>query len=89
MIYFCAQKNRRELVLASANLNGIDYLEVLGSPGCGNQLAVTFLKPASSLGLASGNISITTNGAPVQVVSILPVSAQDPAVVTQVRVVAT
>ena len=82
MIYFCAQKNRRELVLASANLNGIDYLEVLGSPGCGNQLAVTFLKPASSLGLASGNISITTNGAPVQAVSILPVSAQDPAVVT-------
>jgi hypothetical protein len=82
MIYFCAQKNRRELILASANLNGIDYLEILGSPGCGNQLAVTFLKDASSLGLAPGNISITTSGAPVQVVSIFPASAQDPTVVT-------
>ena len=29
MIYLCAQKNRRELVLAQTKLNGIDYLEVL------------------------------------------------------------
>ena len=43
MIYFCSQSNRRELVLQSP-LNGIDYLEVLGDPGCGTQLAVTFLK---------------------------------------------
>ena len=47
MIYFCAQKNRRELVVQHAGLNGIDYLEVLGSPGCGTQLAVTFLKDAT------------------------------------------
>ena len=35
MIYFCAQKNRRALVLQSATLNGIDYLEVVGDNGCG------------------------------------------------------
>ena len=36
MIYFCTQKNRRDLVLQTAALNGIDYLEVLGEPGCGH-----------------------------------------------------
>jgi hypothetical protein len=81
MIYFCAQKNRRELVLQKAGLNGIDYLEVLGSPGCGTQLAVTFLKDARSLGLDPAAISIT-GGAAVQVVSVTPATAQDPAVVT-------
>ena len=81
MIYFCAQKNRRELVLRAPGLNGIDYLEVLGSPGCGNQLAVTFLKDAQSLGLAPANISIT-GGAPVQVASISPATAGNPTVVT-------
>ena len=47
MIYSCGQENRRELVLQQAGLNGIDYLEVLGSPGCGTQLAVTFVKDAT------------------------------------------
>ena len=32
-VYFCAQSNRRELVLRAEGLNGIDYLEVLGDPG--------------------------------------------------------
>ena len=60
MIYFCAQKNRRELVLQPPGLNGIDYLEVLGSPGCGTQLAVTFLKRRHvAAASARTNISIT------------------------------
>jgi hypothetical protein len=81
MIYFCGQQNRRELVLHNPALNGIDYLEVLGSPGCGTQLAVTFLRPAQSLGLTPANISIT-GGTLVQAVSVSPATAQDPYVVT-------
>jgi hypothetical protein len=80
MIYFCTQKNRRELVLQTAVLNGIDYLEVLGDAGCGKQLAVTFLKPVQSLALTPSTISIT-GGAPVQVVSI-SYTASDPTVAT-------
>ncbi|WP_233841161.1 baseplate J/gp47 family protein [Dyella sp. 2HG41-7] len=60
MIYFCSQKNRRDLVLRSALLNGIDYLEVISDhPGCGKQLAVTFLKDARGLHLTPGNVVIT------------------------------
>jgi Baseplate J-like protein len=84
MIYFCAQNKRRELVLQQAGLNGIDYLEVLevpGSPGCGTQLAVSFLKDATSLAFDSSLISIT-GGAPVTVVSVTAATAQDPTVVT-------
>jgi Baseplate J-like protein len=80
MIYFCAQKNRRELVLAKKKLNGIDYLEVLGSPGCGTQLAVTFLNDATSLSLGTKQISIT-GGAPVHAASVTAATAQDPNVV--------
>ena len=47
MIYFCGQSARRELVLATPGLNGIDYLEVPGPPGCGTQLVITFLKDAA------------------------------------------
>jgi hypothetical protein len=81
MIYFCAQKNRRELVLAQKSLNGIDYLEVLGSPGCGKQLAVTFLDDATSLSLGTNQISIT-GGAPVLATSITAATAEEPNVVT-------
>jgi hypothetical protein len=81
MIYFCTQKNRREKVLQSTAVNGIDYLEVLGAVGCGQQLAVTFLKDARPLGLTADNISIT-GGAPVQAVHVWPVTADDPAQVT-------
>ena len=81
MIYFCSQKNRRELVLQAAGLNGIDYLQVLGPPGCGTELAVTFLKDATSRALTPANISIT-GGSPVHVVSIMPATATDPTVVT-------
>ena len=58
MIYFCAQKNRRALVLQST-LNGIDYLEVLGDPGCGKDLAVTFLHDPGPLKLTPDNFAIT------------------------------
>jgi hypothetical protein len=58
-VYFCAQSNRRELVLQAAGLNGIDYLEVLGDPGCGTQLAVSMLKDARPLALTAGNVSIS------------------------------
>ncbi|HSU19811.1 MAG TPA: hypothetical protein VLI45_08740, partial [Acidobacteriaceae bacterium] len=71
MIYFCSQKNRRALVLASPALNGIDFLEVVGPTGCGKQLALTLLKDARSLALGPENISIT-GGAAVQVSSITP-----------------
>lgn len=81
MIYFCAQQNRRELVLQIAGLNGIDYLEVLGPAGCGQQLAVTFLKEARSLALTSDNISIT-GGAPVQAGPVSPATADNPLLVT-------
>lgn len=81
MIYFCAQSQRRELVLQTAGLNGIDYLEVLGDPGCGDQLAVTFLKDAQALDLAPDNVSIT-GGAPVAVTDIVPATAEDPTTVT-------
>lgn len=69
MIYFCSQKNRRALVLQHPALNGIDYLEVVGGTGCGQQLAVTLLKDARSLALTPANIAIA-GGAPVQAVSI-------------------
>ena len=84
MIYFCAQKNRRELVLAQNKLNGIDYLEVVevpGSPGCGTQLTVTFLNPATSLSFDQGQISIT-GGSPVQATGVTPATARDPTEVT-------
>jgi len=77
MIYFCAQKNRRALVLQSATLNGIDYLEVVGDNGCGRQLAVTMLKDARTLTLNAGNIAIS-GGAPVAAVSITSADDDDP-----------
>jgi hypothetical protein len=81
VIYFCSQANRRELVLSSPKLNGIDYLEVLGEPGCGKQLALTFLKDARPLGLTTANVSIS-GGAAVEASSIEPIAEEDPTVVT-------
>ena len=59
MIVFCAGKERRNLVLATMGVNGLDYLEVLGAPGCGDKLALTFLKPAAGLKLKKENFSLT------------------------------
>jgi len=92
MIYFCAQQKRRELVLGVSGLNGIDYLEVLGPAGRGTQLAVTFLKPATSLMLTTPNIGVTgggagnvayisiSGGAAVQVASVTQPTAGDPTI---------
>ncbi len=77
MIYFCSQKNRRALVLQSPTLNGIDYLEVVGTTGCGQQLAVTLLKDARSIALTPDNLVIT-GGAPVRAISILSATVDDP-----------
>lgn len=81
MIYFCSQKNRRALVLQSPALNGIDYLEVIGPTGCGQQLAVTLLKDARALALTPENVVIS-GGAPVAAVSIAPATSDDPFVIT-------
>ena len=59
MIVFCAGKERRNLVLAKMGVNGLDYLEVLGAPGCGDKLALTFLKPAAGLNLTKDNFTLT------------------------------
>lgn len=59
MIVFCGNKQRRDLVLQTSGLNGLDYVEVLGPTGCGTQLALTFLKPAQSLALTPDNIGLT------------------------------
>jgi hypothetical protein len=80
MIYFCSQKNRRDLVLQSPNLNGIDYLEVVGNSPCGQQLALTLLKDACGLEFTPANFTIT-GGAPVEVVSITPANAAAPFVI--------
>ena len=76
MILFCQDKRRRDLVLQTLGLNGIDYVEVIGNPGCGKQLALTFLKPAAGLNLTSCNIQLTGDTA-IEVTDIQPAS-QDP-----------
>ena len=59
MIVFCQDKRRRDAVLRTPNLNGIDYLEVMGDPGCGKQLALTFLKDARALNLVADNVQLS------------------------------
>jgi hypothetical protein len=82
MIYFCSRKARREQVLHSPALNGIDYLEVLTErPGCGKRLAITFLKDARALALGAGNIVVTGDTTP-RVVAIDPAGDDDPLVIT-------
>jgi hypothetical protein len=77
---FCEDKNRRDLVLQNtSNLNGIDYLEVIGTPGCGTQLALTFLKNPSGLGLTAANIQLIGDAA-LTILSVQP--AADPLTIT-------
>lgn len=81
MIYFCARKQRREQVLQSPRLNGIDYLEVLGErPGCGRRLAITFLKDARALALGPDNIAVTGD-TPPRALAVEPASDDDPFVI--------
>jgi len=77
MIYFCSQKKRRALVLQNPTLNGIDYLEVVGPTGCGQQLAVTLLKDTRSVTLTPENVVIT-GGKPVRAISISPAMIDNP-----------
>jgi hypothetical protein len=77
MIAFCTDKQRRDLLLQTPGINGLDYLEVLGPQGCGNQLALTFLKDARSLALTPENISLTGDTA-LPVTNILPATSNDP-----------
>ncbi len=81
MIAFCQNQQRRELVLETPGVNGLDYLEVLGPAGCGTQLALTFLKDARGLGLAAQNISLTGDTA-LQVTGVQAATSEDPLTVT-------
>jgi hypothetical protein len=81
MIYFCAQKNRRAAVLASAALNGIDYVEVVGPPGCGTQLHVVFLKDARRLELSATNVALSGDTA-LKVTTVTPPSEAAPLLLT-------
>jgi Baseplate J-like protein len=84
MIYFCAQKNRRSLVLEHATLNGIDYLEVCTSgedSACGKQLMLFLLKPATNVTLGPQQVRITggaSSTAQITVASVTPPTAQNP-----------
>ena len=83
MIAFCRDKRRRDRVLQTAGLNGIDYLEVLGPAGCGTQLALTFLKDARMLALTPANI-LLAGDTTLRVTSIQAATDSDPLTVTVV-----
>jgi hypothetical protein len=75
VIYFCAQQNRRALVLQSPGLNGIDFLEVSdedGPEGCGTRLLLTLLKDARPLGLGPSEI-LVTGGEPLSQIPAIDV----------------
>lgn len=77
MIAFCKDKRRRNLVLQTPGVNGLDYLEILDSPGCGKRLALSFVKDARSLSLNPDNVVIA-GGTVVQATNILPATDEDP-----------
>jgi hypothetical protein len=81
MTYPCGQSSRRGQVLGSPTVNGIDYVEVPGPPGCGTELAITFLNDATQLGLAPENI-VLTGDIPVTATGITPATSADPYTVT-------
>ncbi len=78
MIAFCTDQQRRNLLLQTPKINGLDYLEVLGPvQGCGNQLALTFLKDARTLTLTPANILLTGDTV-LEVVTVQPATNEDP-----------
>jgi hypothetical protein len=81
VILFCQDKRRRDLVLRKPGLNGIDYLEVIGDPGCGKQLALTFLKPAGGLQLTTANVLLTGDTA-IDVLAVQSATDENPYTVT-------
>ena len=56
-VYFCAQRNRRTLVLGTPSLNGIDYLEVADADDQ-TVLLLTFLRDPAPLALGPAQIVI-------------------------------
>ncbi len=56
-VYFCAQRNRRTLVLGTPTLNGIDYLELAGADDQ-TVLLLTFLRDPAPLALGPEQILI-------------------------------
>lgn len=68
MIYFCSNKNRRDLVLQHPPLNGIDYLEVeTDADNCGKRLLITLLQPIGNVSLIPSQIQITGGSSTAQV----------------------
>ncbi|WP_047487163.1 hypothetical protein [Terriglobus sp. TAA 43] len=68
MTYFCSTQRRRAQVLAHSSLNGIDYVEVVGTPGCGMDLDLTLLR--SPFIVPSVDQVSISGGAPVHVLSV-------------------
>jgi hypothetical protein len=81
MTYPYGQSTRREQVLGSSTVNGIDYVEVPGPPGCGTELAITFLNDATQLVLAAENI-VLAGDIPVTATGITAATSADPYTVT-------
>jgi hypothetical protein len=82
-LVFCSNNRRRDLVLATLGLNGIDYVEVVGAAGCGTRLAITFLKDARNLNLTPGNILLTGDTA-ISITSVEAATSDNPLTVTVV-----
>jgi len=70
-VYFCANRNRRAQVLATAALNGIDYLEVASATDQ-TLLLLAFLRDPTPLALGPAQIAITGGESVtgIQVVSV-------------------
>jgi hypothetical protein len=81
MTYPCGQSSRREQVLATPGLNGIDYVEVPGPPGCGTKLAITFVKNATGLNLPAASI-VLSGDIPVTATGVTLATAVDPYTIT-------
>ena len=72
-VYFCANRFRRTVVLATPSLNGIDFLEVASAT---NQtlLLLTFLRDPSPLGIGPEQIFIS-GGESITGIRVLSVTA--------------
>jgi hypothetical protein len=81
VIVFCTGKERRNLVLATKGDNGLDYLEVLGAPGCGDKLALTFLKPPAGLKLGKDNFLLAGDTV-IKVNDVHQPTKEDPLTIT-------